>query len=138
MNAPWTWRGVRGTGIDAVWPVVWKCLAKAVALTEGRFDETSVKEAIRVGDMQLWMAGALKDSLAVTTELIVYPRQKWCRVVFVGGEGLPFAFDFLGTIEAWAKTQGCVGVEAGGRPEWGRLLQKRGYTGYGHAFQRKL
>lgn len=140
MNAPWTWHGIRGTGIDAVWPAAWACLSKAVALTEGKLDETSVREAIRVGDMQLWMAGPLKDAnrLAVTTELVVYPRQKWCRVVLVGGEGLPFAFDFLGTIEAWARTQGCVGVEAGGRPEWGRPLARLGYTERARTYQRKF
>lgn len=136
----WSFHGVRGTGIDGVWGAVWKCLEPAVKLTRGRYDEASVREAIRRGDCQLWMAGPLHDPnrLAVVTELVVYPKQKWCRIVFVGGNGLPLAFDFLGTIEAWARTQGCVGVEAGGRAEWKRLLASRGYAEDGMWFARKL
>lgn len=140
MTEPWSWRGIRGTAIDGVWPVVWPCLKAAVDMTEGKFDESSVQDLIRSGGLQLWMAGPVSspDRLAVATELVMYPRQKWCRVVFVGGKGLPLAFDFLGTIEAWAKTQGCVGLEAGGRPEWGRPLRKFGYAERARSYQRKF
>lgn len=139
MNRPvWTWHGIKGSGIDAIWPVVWACLEKAVARTGGRHDEASVLDGIRNGDMQLWMAGPLgnTEKLAVTTEIVQYPRQKWARILFVGGEGLPMAFGFLGTIEAWAKAQGCVGVEGIGRPEWSRLLQRNGYDEAGRLYQR--
>lgn len=142
MNAvpDWTWRGVKGPSIDAVWAGVWKCLEGAVALTDGRMDETSTRELIRRGDMQLWMAGPVgsAEQMAVTTELVMYPRQKWCRIVLAGGTGLPYAFGFLGIIEAWALAQGCVGVEAGGRPEWRRPLARLGYAETARDYRRKF
>lgn len=136
----WAWRGIKGPSIDAVWPAAWACLQGAVALTDGRFDEEATREHIRCGNMQLWMAGPLSrpDRMAVTTELVVYPRQKWCRIVFAGGSGLPYAFGFLGIIEAWAKTQGCVGVEAGGRPEWRRPLSKLGYAETAREYRKRF
>lgn len=140
MTAQWAWRGIRGPGIDALWPAVWQCLEPAVALSDGRLDEESVRELIRDGSMQLWMSGPLNspDKMAVTTELVMYPRQKWCRVVLAGGKGLPYAFGFLGIIEAWARAQGCAGVEAGGRPEWGRPLSRLGYAETAREFRRKF
>jgi hypothetical protein len=139
-NPAWAWRGVHGLGIDAVWPAAWQCLEPAVALTDGRFDEESTREHIRNGSMQLWMSGPLNspDKMAVTTELVMYPRQKWCRVVFAGGKGLPHAFGFLGIIEAWAKSQDCVGVEGIGRPEWRRPLGRVGYAETAREYRRKF
>ena len=142
MNAHrpiWTWRGVRGTAIDSIWASVWPLLAPAVALYGGRYDQASVLEAIRRGDFQLWLAGPGNDHrLALTTEIRVYPCQKWVNITFIGGNGLPLAFDFLGTIEDWAQAQGCVGVECGGRHEWSRILKKRGYQETGRTYCKRL
>ncbi len=136
----WECRGVQGTGIDSVWPIAWALLAPCVELDGGRYDEESVKEAIRRGDMQLFLAGPVgsAQNLAITTEIRVSPRQKWLNIKYVGGRGLPFAFDFLGAIETWAETQGCVGCEGYGRPECARVLSKRGYEVHGQTFQRKF
>ena len=134
----WSWQGFRGPAIDTAWPTIWPLLAPCVALDDGRYDETSVKEAIRRGDFQLWLAGAGKYDLAVTTEIRVYPCQKRVNIKYVGGKGLPLAFDFLGTIEAWALTQGCMGVEGYGRAEWARLLKSRGYRISGQGYEKRL
>lgn len=136
----WALHGVPGQSAKDIWPIAWPRLQPAVEMTEGKFDESSVLDLIQQGSLQLWMAGpsSSPDRLAVATELVMYPCQKWCRIVFVGGQGLPFAFDFLGMIEDWAKTQGCVGLEAGGRPEWGRPLSRFGYSERARSYQRKF
>lgn len=140
MSAPqWSWHGVRGTAIDSLWHSIWPLLAPAVALYGGRYDKGSVLEAIRRGDFQLWIAGPNDTAkIAVTTEIRVYPCQKWVNITFIGGNGLPLAFDFLGTIEAWAAVQGCTGVECGGRSEWSRILKKRGYEETGRTYCKRL
>jgi hypothetical protein len=136
----WLFAPVPGEEVQAVWPEAWSCLKPAVEMTEGKFDERSIIELVRRGNLQLWIASSLdKDErIAVATELVVYPCQKWCRIVFVGGKGLSSAFDFLGTIEDWAMTQGCVGLETGGRPEWGRPLRRFGYSERARSYQRKF
>lgn len=136
----WVFSPVPGDEIQAAWPEAWPCLKPAVEMTDGKFDERSVIDLVRRGNLQLWVASSLDGSerMAAATELVVYPRQKWCRIVFVGGKGLSSAFDFLGTIEDWARTQGCVGLETGGRPEWGRPLAKFGYSERARSYQRKF
>lgn len=137
----WSWSGVQGDKVASVWSMVWGMLEPCVALDGGRYDEDSLFEALRVGDMQLWLAGHarsgnLAPSLAVTTEIRVYPRQKWLNIKYVGGKGLSFAFDFLGTIEAWGRAQGCVGCEGHGRDDWSRLLQRNGYRVRGQGYEK--
>jgi hypothetical protein len=144
MNAPldgWSWSGVQGESLAGLWNVVWPMLEPCVEMDTGRYDEDSLFEAIRLGDMQLWLAGhtrsgALLPSLAVTTEIRVYPKSKWLTIKYVGGKGLPFAFDFLGTLEAWGHAQGCVGCEGYGRDEWSRLLQRNGYRVRGQGYEK--
>jgi hypothetical protein len=136
----WVFAPVPGDEAPAVWSDAWPCLKPAVEMMEGKFDERAVLDLIRLGNLQLWIASSLEGEsrIAVVTELVLYPLQKWCRIVFVGGKGLSNAFDFLGTIEDWAKTQGCVGLETGGRPEWGRPLSKFGYSERARSYQRKF
>jgi hypothetical protein len=139
----WSWSGVKGDAVASRWHFVWPMLEPCVELDGGRYDEDSLFEAIRLGDMQLWLAGyarggALAPSLAVTTEIRVYPKQKWLNIKYVGGKGLPFAFDFLGTLEAWGRAQDCVGCEGYGRPEWARILQRSGYRERGLGYEKRF
>lgn len=136
----WAWSGVPGGVVPQVWNDIWPLLSPCVDLDGGRYDEDTLFEALRLGDMQLWVAGdgSYPPRLVVTTEIRVYPCQKWLNIKYVGGKGLPFAFDFLGTIEAWAREQGCCGCEGGGRPEWSRLLAKQGYRDRGLAYEKRF
>jgi hypothetical protein len=145
MNAmtKWDWGGVQGGTLQSVWGEAWPMLEPCVALDGGRYDAKTLFEAISCGDMQLWFAGPMdggvfNPSLSVTTEIRVYPCAKWLNIKYVGGKGLPLAFDFLGTIEAWGRAQGCVGCEGYGRREWSRLLQRSGYLERGLGFEKRF
>ncbi len=138
----WTWTGVQAENLLAAWPHALRMLEPCLELDGGRYDAQALHNAIQRGDMQLWFAGpvdgAFSPSLAITTEIRVYPCQKWLNIKYVGGQGLPFAFDFLGTIEDWARAQGCVGCEGYGRPEWSRVLQSRGYQERGRSYDKRF
>lgn len=141
--AGWSWTGVQGANLGPVWPLALGLLQPCLGLDGGRYDAAALRLAIETGDMQLWLFGPMVNerllpALAMTTEIRVYPCQKWLNIRYIAGEGLLFAADFLGTIEAWGRVQGCIGVEAGGRPGWKRFLEKRGYIQNAVSVQRKF
>ncbi len=142
-KAGWCWTGVQGANLAPVWPLALELLQPCLDLDGGRYDAESLREAIETGDMQLWLFGpltpvGLKPELAMTTEIRVYPRQKWINIKYVGGEGLKFAADFLGTIEAWGRAQGCVGCEGHGRAGWAPLLHSSGYVDRGFGYEKRF
>jgi len=145
MNAitPWAWAGIHGNNVAQIWPIAWELLSRCVDLDGGRYDEASLLQACVSGDMQLWLFGPVVSGntdpmLAMTTELRIYPCAKWCNIKYVGGEGLSSAADFLGTIEAWAKSQGCAGIEGYGRLGWSKLLTRKGYQVRGQGYEKVL
>jgi hypothetical protein len=142
-QAGWAWSGVQHPDLEAVWPTTLSLLQPCLDLDGGRYDAESLRQALEAGDMQLWLfgphyLGAIHPKLALTTEIRVYPRQKWINIKYVGGEGLVNAADFLGTVEAWGRTQGCVGCEGDGRTGWWPLLKRSGYESRGLGYQKRF
>lgn len=118
------WSAIGGPAIATYWGDVWPLVELAVKRTHGRHSERSVYERIWDGDFQCWLAGneAMPIQLAVITEIVNYPCQRWCRIVFGGGSEASAYLGFLEAIETWAKANGCEGVEIIGRPGWSRRL----------------
>ncbi|MBX6322976.1 MAG: hypothetical protein IRY94_14195 [Rhodospirillaceae bacterium] len=117
---PLLMRGVAAAEIAAVWPRVEPLLARATGRTRGCVSTAAVRERLAARDMQLWITEPLRA--ACVTEIVAYPHQRWCRVVFAAGEDLALCRAGLAVIEAWARAEGCAGVEIEGRPGWRRVL----------------
>ena len=62
------------------------------------------------------------DKSAIVTEIVDYPQKAMCRIWLAGGD-LDELIDAEVAIAAWAKTQGCDGMEIIGRRGWSRKLE---------------
>ena len=121
-------RGVPRWVLGRYWPLVEPAIARAVARSDGRYAVADVLTALRAGDMQLWISLTEIDDrasaieVACVTEIVSYPREKRCGIVFCAGTERKNWLHQLAGIEAWAKAQGCTAFELQGRPGWERAL----------------
>ena len=79
------------------------------------------------GRMQLWAVVGEAIEAIVLTEIAEYPRRRLCRVLAAAGAGRARWLHLLGTIEEWARAQGCTAIEPVARPGWERALAPLGY-----------
>lgn len=129
---------IPGEKVQEAWHIVRPVLQKAIDATDGRFNELSVMIAVQNGDMQLWFAGDETETakVAVVTQIIDYPCQRYGVVLFCGGEGLELCQTYIGAIEEWFQRQGCHVVEIIGRPGWGKALD--GYKRKSWVFAKRV
>jgi hypothetical protein len=62
------------------------------------------------------------DKSAIVTEIVDYPQKAVCRIWLAGGD-LDELMQAEVALSAWAKTQGCDGMEIIGRRGWSRQLK---------------
>src|SRR5262245_30921885 len=99
-------------------------------------------EALIDGVFQGWMncwviVGIESISLVVFTQIVHYPANKMLRIVLIAGNGLDQFFDVAeAAIEKFAIDNGCVLLEAHGRPGWTRRIP--GVTDHGHVITRRV
>lgn len=78
---------------------------------------------------QLWLIE--KDGHttgAVVTEVYETQRGRTCAVPYAGGVEMPATIKVvLDTVEAWARSEGCVRLEVDGRRGWERMLKPHGW-----------
>tara|TARA_A100000172_G_scaffold79796_1_gene67705 strand:- start:1099 stop:1578 length:480 start_codon:yes stop_codon:yes gene_type:complete len=105
--------------METIWNDVEKYLQKAVKRSKGRWTIDYLKNAIKQAEQQLWVVFTEEDNDivgAATTEFVYYPNSKKVAVQYLGGEDLPdWAWNYLKTIEAWAKDNKCDGIECTAR-----------------------
>jgi len=112
--------------VGQVWPRVSHHVMAAVDYVDSGFNERDIVKRLLTRDMQLWVVGEYQA--ACVTQITIYPQHTVCMVVALGGDGLVEWFDeLMGTIESWAKEQGCKYVEEFGRKGWRKVGAKRGY-----------
>jgi hypothetical protein len=120
--------GVLSDGIDDVWPDFFPYLQATLQRGNERHDAASIWKALHEKDMQLWLA--YDDSGCrgfCITQVINYPCEKSCQIIFGGG-----IFDknwrgFLDHIEDWARFNGCHSIEILGRIGWNKVFKSSGY-----------
>ena len=105
--------------METIWNDVEKYLQKAVKRSKGRWTIDYLKNSIKQAEQQLWVVFTEEDNDivgAATTEFVYYPNSKKVAVQYLGGEHLPdWAWNYLKTIEAWAKDNKCDGIECTAR-----------------------
>src|SRR5262245_58928341 len=110
------------------WPLIVDWVATALRRGKGNTTPAQVLEALAGGGMQLWLAwdkGRARG--CCVTELLNGARGKTCNVVVVAGERFPEWKQLTETIKAFARSQGCVRLEASGRMGWERRVAADGW-----------
>ena len=118
-----------------VWPHVERLLSPAIDQSGGRYTIDATRHAISTGEMQLWVAH--EDSqiyAAMTSSVVVYPAKKMLAVIHCGGRMMGLWLPTMSSVEAWAKSHGCEGVEIVGRAGWAKALP--GYARSGTLIER--
>ena len=76
--------------------------------------------------MQLWIAVDRSEPERIeavcVTEIVSYPRERRCGLVFCAGDESGRWLHHLDAIADWARGQGCAALELQGRPGWERRL----------------
>lgn len=122
-------RGIPSELVDRFWKYAEPYVKRALDHTSGEFTPTDIRDYCRNQVIQLWLIAEGERVIgACTTEIVVYPQRKHCRVVTLGGTKAPEWTSLLDTIlAAWAKEQGCVAMEAFVRKGYVPVLGKYGY-----------
>ena len=122
--------------LGLVWQKVEPFLSPAIDQSGGRYTVDSTRSAITKQDMQLWIAFTEEGEIlaAMTSSIQVYPSKTMLAVVHCGGRMMGAWLHSMSQVEAWAKEQGCEGVEIAGRAGWAIALP--GYTKVGTLIER--
>lgn len=114
--------------IDAVWPLAEPHLERALGFADGEFTLEDTRDFLREGRFQLWLAWKAGDKRVIgagVTEVYAYPRKRVCFLVLWASDAPRETWlSGLGTVERWAKAQGCAAMRLLGRRGWGRVLDR--------------
>jgi hypothetical protein len=122
--------------VPKVWPWVQDLIEPAIVTSSGRYLPEDIRQALVEERMQLWVfEHDLKPGMAVVTEIIQYPRKKYCQIVFVGArKECPRRRweHVIYELEKWAKEIGCDGMQSisrhGGRRTYGKFNYKCSFS----------
>ena len=114
-----------------------------IAANRSRGKETVAYYLSQAGrdKMQLWVYVNAQDVvlMAMLTGFVYYPGYRAVRGVAMAGEMLPeWLAETAKTIEQWAISQGCGGIECITRPGMARGLRELGYTETHRIFEKAL
>jgi len=110
------------------WPLIEKWVAEALAEGMADIGPAVVKQRLITGDMQLWLAwDGRKAHGCCITETFESVRGKGCNLVVVAGLNFKKWRPLTKAIKDWARGNGCVRLEAGGREGWTRYVKSDGW-----------
>jgi len=115
--------GIPHTDIDAVWDEVLPWVELACKRMRGRMYPEDIKKFLNDRAMQLWTFRDVHGVAAIcVTEIINYPQKKYCRIFIGSGRNRKDWQNHRKTIENWAQSEGCDGVESMARMGWGKIF----------------
>lgn len=82
-----------------------------------------VREFIQNQDILLWAAFGEKIEAIALTEIRVYRGRKMLVILGVSGKNKILWQHYMPEIEAYAKSEGCHGIEAVARKGWLKILK---------------
>lgn len=118
--------GVPSFDIDIVWE---RALPFVQSALEHSFDTPEdVYAALKIKGAQLWLAW-LNDGIEAIciTRVEEYTNGKTCGIWICAGSGRNDWKHHMATIEAWAKSNGCIAMKHTARLGWQRVLKPMGY-----------
>ena len=122
-------RGIPAPLIERMWPFAEPYVKRALDHASGEIDANNLREWCIERDVQLWLVSAADRVVgAATTEIVIYPHKKHCRVITIAGSGFAeWVGDMDATLATWAQAQGCDALEAHVRRGFVQRLAPLGY-----------
>ncbi len=121
--------GVPRHHLDSIWAKLLPWLEAVEVRADGRETVADLRKWLDGGQLQCWVW--LEEDGSVTgvliTEIVRQAKATVCRLRVCTGRDPRRWLPSLAIIEAWAKEQGCHGMEPFARPGWEKLLAPLGY-----------
>lgn len=124
-------RGIPAMLIEHMWGFAEPYVKRALDHANGELTANDLKQACLDRAVQLWLVseGALVIG-AATTEVVVYPHKKHCRIITIAGSNFPAWMPLVdATLVEWGVELGCDALEAHVRRG---LVPKLAPLGYKH------
>lgn len=129
MSSPYTMQGIPANLVPRFWDFAEPFIKRALDHTSGEFSHDDLKQLCLDHSIQLWLI--YKEGRifgAGTTEIVVYPQRKHCRIITLAGSDFDGWIDMAeANLLTWAKEQGCTAIEAYVRRGFMKRLQSIGY-----------
>ncbi len=126
--------------IETAWPHIRNHLEFMAASARDKLLAEDIAALGASGRMNLWVIlddnGALMATLAA--EKVTYPRKKIARISGLVGRDRKTWLHHLAEFEAWAREQGCDGVQIIARKGWAREDALKGYDLTHYLLERDL
>jgi hypothetical protein len=124
-------QGIPAELIERFWPFAEPYIKRALDHAHGEFTAADFRRSCLERNSQLWLISKEKRIFgAVTTEIVVYPHRKHCRVITLAGSNFAEWVALADTtLEAWSIAQGCDAIESYVRRG---LVPKMAPLGYKH------
>lgn len=122
-------RGIPAQAIERMWGFAEPYIKRALDHSAGELAPADLKAACLARDVQLWLVSCGDRIVgAVTTEIVMYPQKKHCRVITIAGSNFP---EWVGMVDAvlgaWSQSLGCTALEAHVRKGFVTKLAPLGY-----------
>ena len=117
--------GIPSSKVNDVWDRCKKFIEMGNNKSQQEMNVDDIYQKLLTTDMQLWMVFSEDAEIVsvLTTEVVLYPRMKTCRIVTLGGKDMDdWVEQFLEVLEEWALENDCVC-----RKGFIKKLEKYGY-----------
>lgn len=127
-------KGIPPRAVEELWRFAEPYIKRALDHAHGEMSPEDVMNFCKSGDFQLWMISKGKRIVgAGTTQIVIYPKKKVCRIVTLAGSEFDEWMDIAHmNLELWADSMGCVDMEVfvrkGFVPKLGKIGYKHGYS----------
>ena len=122
--------GIQSSKVNDVWDRCKKFIEMGNNKSQQEMNVDDIYQKLLTTDMQLWMVFSEDAEIVsvLTTEVVLYPRMKTCRIVTLGGKDMDnWVEQFLEVLEEWALENDCVAMETACRKGFIKKLEKYGY-----------
>ena len=122
--------GIPSSKIKKVWNMCKDYIEMGNNKSKQEMNLEDIYEKLLTADMQLWVIYNEDKEIesVLTTEVVIYPRMKTCRIVTLGGQDLDdWVEQFLDILEKWAIDNDCIAMETACRKGFIKKLEKFGY-----------
>lgn len=122
------WAGVLSQEVGPIWGKVSPWIAQACRRGHDRYTPDDILSSLLEKKTQLWLAFRMGDADALAvTEILVYPQKRYGRILMGAGTEPDDIDDFITTLEGWARSLGCDGVESLMRPGFEPAFRRNGW-----------
>ena len=122
--------GIQSSKVNDVWDRCKKFIEMGNNKSQQEMNVDDIYEKLLTTDMQLWIVFSEDAEIVsvLTTEIVIYPRVKTCRIVTLGGKDMDdWVEQFLKMLEEWALENNCEAMETACRKGFIKKLEKFDY-----------